>query len=206
MNIDFKKAFTCPTHGNSPKWIVSDGKNVGPLKRRVDHLTELDHEQSDERILTQSTKSADRVFLNSKKERLLVCQLVTGEVSMNDFVEISEMSSDNGLLIIDLVRHILEIFPDEMPQFYKKFIANISKLTSVRGLLQVLTTEPLQYLEDFCRQTLNLHLHTSQQQLKSVTSNLPALWPDLDAMCNSENSQYLPRAVSIIILKLLKIR
>ena len=97
---------------------------------------------------------------------------------MNDFVEISEMSSDNGLLIIDLVRHILEIFPDEMPQFYKKFIANISKLTSVRGLLQVLTPEPLQYLEDFCRQTLNLHLHISQQQLKSVTSNLPALWPD----------------------------
>ena len=36
--FDIKKAFTCPTHGTSPQWIVSDGKALGPLKRRVKHL------------------------------------------------------------------------------------------------------------------------------------------------------------------------
>ena len=100
LDIDFKRAFSCPTHGSSPTWVVSDGKNVGPLKRRVGHLKELDAEQSDEKILVQSTKSKDRVFLSSKKERLSVCELLTGELFMNDFSGISEITSSNGLLII----------------------------------------------------------------------------------------------------------
>ena len=32
--FDLEKAFTCPTRGTSPKCIVSDGKALGPLKRR----------------------------------------------------------------------------------------------------------------------------------------------------------------------------
>ena len=38
LDMDFKKAFTCPTHGNSPVWVVSDGKRLGPLKRHVDRV------------------------------------------------------------------------------------------------------------------------------------------------------------------------
>ena len=127
--------------------MVSDGKNVGPLKRRVGHLKELDTETSDEKILVQSTKF---------KERLIVCQLLTGELSMIDFAEISEMTSSNGLLLIELVRHILEKFPEDMPSCFKHFIANVSKPTSVRGLLQVLSAEPLEYLEQYCKEALNM--------------------------------------------------
>ena len=154
LDIDFKKAFSCPRHGNSPKCVVSDGKSLGPLKRRVDHLQELCKEESDDRVLQQSTQSKKRVFLTSKKERAAVCQILTGDISMQDFCEVSEITSDNGRLIMDMVRHILQTFPDEMPSSYKHFIANVCKPTSVRGLLQVLTSEPLEFLEQFCKRQL----------------------------------------------------
>ena len=206
LDIDFKKAFSCPTHGNSPTWIVSDGKSLGPLKRRVSHLKELYKAQDDESILTQSTKSKDRVFLSSKKERMLVCQVLTGDIPMVEFAEISDVTSSNGLLLIELVRHILDKFPEEMPSCYKKFLANVSKPTSVRGLFQVLSPEPLNYLELYCKEELNLRIHSSQKQLQCVVSSLPAIWPALDAMCTLENSVYLPKQVSTILLRLLNIR
>ena len=125
---------------------------------------------------------------------------------MNDFSEISEITSENGLLIIELVRHILEKFPEEMPTCYKHFIANVSKPTSVRGLLQVLSPEPLEYLEQYCKEELNIRTHPAQQQLKCIVSSLPAIWPDLDAMCSLENSEYLPKEAANIMLKILQMR
>ena len=206
LEMDFKSAFSCPTHGSSPAWVVSDGKNMGPLKRRVDHLKELDRESSDNNILAQSTTFKNRIFLNSKKERMLVCQLLTSELSMIDFAEVSDLTSANGLLIIELVRHILEKFPEGMPSCYKHFLANISKPTSVRGLLQVLTPEPLVYLEQYCKEELNLRDHRMQKQLQCIATNLPAIWPDLDSICNIENSEYLPKQVSEILLTILRMR
>ena len=48
----------------SPHWIGSDGKNTGPLKRRVDHLKELLPINND-KILQQSTKFKDRTKLSA---------------------------------------------------------------------------------------------------------------------------------------------
>ena len=206
LEMDWKRAFSCPTHGSSPAWIVSDGKNLGPLKRRVNHLKELDRHETDESVLEQSTKFKDRVFLSEKKERVIVCQLITGDMPMLDFAEVSEITSPNGQLLVSLVRHIVEKFPDEMPACYKSFIANVSKPTSVRGLLQVLSPEPLEYLEEYCKEVLDVRSHSSQHQLKVLDSSLPAIWPDLDEVCNIENSVFLPKPVSQIILRLLKIR
>ena len=206
LDLDFKAAFSCPTHGNSPVWIVSDGKNMGPLKKRVDHLKELVPEASDDNVLVQITTHKNRVFLSSKKERSIVCQVLTGDVTMQDFAEISDMTSSNGLLIIEIARHILETFPEGMPACYRHFLANVCKPTSVRGLLQVLSSEPLLYLEQFCKEELNLHAHSSQRQLKCVAASLPAVWPDLNRICNLTNSEFLPKEVSTVVLKLLSIR
>ena len=144
--------------------------------------------------------------LASKKERILVCQVVTGYITFQNFAEISDMTSTNGLLIIAIARHILEKFPEGMPSCYRHFLANVCKPTSVRGLLQVLSSEPLLYLEQFCKEELNLHAHSSQMQLKCVATSLPAIWPDLDRICNLTNSEFLPKEVSTVILKLLSIR
>ena len=205
IDMDWKKIFSCPDHGTSPHWIVADGKNTGPLKRRVDHLKELLPMENDA-ILQQSTKFKDRIFLSTKSERQNVCQMLTGNISMTDFAEITEMRSENGQMVIELVRHILQNFPDEMPKAYRNFLKNICSPASVRGLLQVLSAEPLQYLEQFSRQHLDLRSVAAQRQLKCVATNLPAVWPDLDQICTLENSVFLPRPVAVIVLKLLEIR
>ena len=81
---------------------------------------------------------------------------------------------------MNLVRHNVQKFPDDMPACYKSFMANNCKPTSVRGLLQVLSPEPLEYLEEYCKEILDVRSPYSQHQLKVLESSLPAIWPDLD--------------------------
>ena len=163
--------------------------------RNVSHLSELKSETSDSNILSQSTKFRDRLFLPTKSERQNVCDLVTCKITMQDFVETSEMRSPNSQLIIELVRHILIKFPDEMPQCYRNLLSNISKPCSVRALLQVNELETLSHLQQFCLGNLNLRSCQSQQQLQSVAKSLPAVWPDLDQISIIENSEFLPPRV-----------
>ena len=105
ISMDFKSAFSCPKHGNSPSWIVVDGKNMGPLLKRVSHLSELKSESSDPTVLDQSSVSTNRIFLGSKSERMLVCQLVSESIDMRDFIQSTEITSPNGRLVVDFALH-----------------------------------------------------------------------------------------------------
>ena len=71
--IRFKKEdFMCLDCGQTPKYIVADGKMTAPTVRKVQHLDELSPEENDEQILSQGSLCKDRVFLHRKKERDLV--------------------------------------------------------------------------------------------------------------------------------------
>ena len=80
---DDLKTFSCPNCGNSPKYLVADGKSDGPSKRRVDHLKELGTADDDTGFLPQASKFKDRTFLSNQAERTAICQLVTGEQTCN---------------------------------------------------------------------------------------------------------------------------
>ena len=68
--IRFKKEdFMCLDCGQTPKYIVADGKMTAPTVRKVQHLDELSPEENDEQILPQGSLFKDRVFLHRKKER-----------------------------------------------------------------------------------------------------------------------------------------
>ena len=66
----------------------------------------------------------------------------------------------------------------------------------------MMSPEPLEYLEEFSKEVLDVRSHANQHQLHVLQTNLPAIWPDLDEMCTLENSVFLPREVSTIILTL----
>ena len=70
LQFDTAVAFSCPCHGTSPHWVVADGKALGPLKRRVEHLSEFDVRDGDSVVLEQSTNYKDRIFMNIKKGKL----------------------------------------------------------------------------------------------------------------------------------------
>ena len=104
--FNIEKAFSCPTHGTSPSWIVSDGKSLGPLKRNVKHLSELDIAEEDDSVLSQSTHYQNRIFLSVKKERVEIVKLLTGDITMEEFTLTQDITTENGILVINLVGYI----------------------------------------------------------------------------------------------------
>lgn len=205
--IQFRKEdYLCPNCGDSPNYIVCDGKTDGPTKRKVAHLHELDRADDDESVLCQGSVFQDRVFLSENRERKQVCCLLTNTTSSDEFLESDEMTTENGRMVVTLVQRISLNWPDEIPQAYKRFLSNICKYSSVAGYMQVLSVQPLDFLAEFCQETLDIRSAGNSDKLKQVTEELPALWPNLIDILNLEKTSYLPEDVSNIILKLIDIR
>ena len=205
LKFDETSAFSCPTHGSTPRFLNADGKNLGPTKRKVRNLTELEKHEDDHEVLPQSTFFSTRVFMSDINERNLVVQLLSGNLSMNDFCE-SEIRSENGRLLVNLVRALDHTDAETVPRPYKRFIENVCKPTSVRGLLQVTRHEPLLYLKLFCDGSMNLKSLEHRQELSCVMKELPVFWPMLEEICNFEKSCILPTQVADIVLKMLVVR
>ena len=201
-----KEDFLCPSCGDSPKYIVCDGKTEGPTKRKVNHLHELDAPEDDESPLPQGSRFEDRVFLFENRERKLVCNLLTDVITMEEFLQSDIVLSSNGQLVKNLIERISQTWPDEIPKPYKEILANISKNTSVAGYLQVLSNEPLNNLAEFCLQSLDIRAAENSEIQKEIGGEMPALWPNLVEILNLEHLDFLPGDLSSIILKLIEIR
>ena len=98
--IKFRKEdFLCPSCGDSPSYIVCDGKTDGPTKRKVEHLQELYKAKDDSSVLCQGSSFKDLVFLSETKERKLVCKLLTDTVSYYKFFYSEDIATENGLML-----------------------------------------------------------------------------------------------------------
>ena len=156
--------------------------------------------------MCQGTFFQDRVFLSENRERKLVCRLLTGSLSYADFLESEEISTQNGLLVKTLVERVSIDWPDEIPTPYKRFIGNISKYSSVAGFLQVTGPESLDILEAYCQERLDLRSATNSEKQKIISSELPALWPNMLDILNLEKKNFLHSDISNILLKMIQIR
>ena len=201
-----KEDFMCDDCGQTPKYIVADGKMTAPTIRKVQHLDELSPEEDDNQVLPQGSHFKDRVYLKRKKERELVTNLLTENISIPDFIASNEIQSDNVQMLIPLLERIEENWPAEIPAEYKRLICNLCKATSVASYLQVTSDEPLQILQSFCEQTVNVRSAENQQNIKILAQELPALWPNLLDIMILESSQFLPNDVAEIVKKMILIR
>ena len=172
----------------------------------MDHLTELDHEDDDDEILNQGSHFQDRVFLSNISERQLVCQLVMGGITPREFSISLDITSENGCMLKWLVSDINTRYHGQIPKVFVRFLTNISKPTSVAGLLQSTGPEALKFLEDFAKETLHLRHRTNKDKLSIVAKELPAFWPMLLEILNEEKSNFLNPFLATIVLKLLDIR
>ena len=75
----------CDDCGQTPKYIVADGKMTAPTIRKVQHLDELSPEEDDKQVWPHGSYIKDRVYLKRKKERKLVNNLLTENISICDF-------------------------------------------------------------------------------------------------------------------------
>ena len=199
-----REDFICPNCGETPAYIVCDGKQLGPRSVHTKHLSELGPAEGDEDILEQSTKFKDRCFLIKKKERNLLKGLVTGEKNFQDFAAY-QMQTGNGRLVKALVSRLSRDDNDKF-EHYKDLLENISKMTPVCGFLQVNKKDTLPFLKAFCRRTLDLRNNAHNEKLSQIQTELPALWPALEKILSIERTNFLPEDVNKIMLKLIEIR
>ena len=94
-----------------------------------------------------------------------------------------------------------------LPKAYSRLIRNISIPTSVAGLIQVTHKKPLDILKAFCRKEIDLLSVSNIPSLQLVQEQMPPFWNILNSIIKlEESSQYLPKDVAAITLKLLEIR
>lgn len=198
------QSFICPSCGDTPKYLVGDGKTLGITKRKVNGLTELKHHPDDLQILSQGSSFKERTFIEKRQERGSICNFLQNPNDIENLEE--DLRSENGQLVLNLVRRLHTQWPDEVPKPYKTFIANISKETSAAGYLNVTSKESLTLLSRFCRGNIDLLSHDNMSLLQKVQRELPAVWKNITDLVNLENRHDLPQDVSVILLKILKIR
>ena len=116
------------------------------------------------------------------------------------------MSLNPFHLVHELVQRISLSSPDDIPKHFKRLLGNICKISSVAGFLQILTSESLEILEEYCNQSLDLRSAEHAEKQKMIKEEMPALWPNVIDILNLENANYLPGDVSSIILKMIHIR
>ena len=172
----------------------------------MDHLGELDHAEDDEEILSQGSHFRDRVFLSEIVERKLVCSLVTQVITVAEFLVSPDIQTANGVMLSQLVRHIDLRFSGELPKEYARLLPNISKPTSVAGLLQCTGPAALKHLGDFANQTLDLRHRSNSNMLNVVQKELPVFWHMLLDILNLEKTNFMNQLLANIVNKLLSIR
>ena len=88
--------FICPKCTASPPYLVFDGIDIAPSKRKIEHLHKLDAPGGEDQGLPQGGFFKDRVFLTSSDERDLVCKLLTNEVTMEEFLAEDIINTNNA--------------------------------------------------------------------------------------------------------------
>ena len=106
------------------------------------------------------------------------------------------------IAIFELVEVIMARFPGQIPKIYKRFLANISKPTSVAGLLQCTGPVALHYLSDFANQSLDLLHFSNRDKLEIIAREFPIL---LDIL-NQEKTNFMNPILTAIVKQLLEIR
>ena len=80
------------------------------------------------------------------------------------------------------------------------------KETSVAGLLQVTSKQPLKILKKFCQRDLDITKISNSAYLRCLQEEVPPFFDMLEQIRKEEKADYLPEDVSTIVLTLLRIR
>ena len=128
-----------------------------------------------------------------------------GNISPSEFVNATTASAQSNLLktLVDRLDDQYQAVPTE----YNQFLDDLRKISSVPGLLQVNSSEPLRYLKKFCISELDLRHPSNMEKLRIVENELPALWSSLLQILTLEKEdKYPPSDVASIVLELIKMR
>ena len=171
-----KRCFSCIRCLTNPSFFSVDATQIGPKKRKVRHLNELDRNPEDRQVLGQGSKFKDYVFLSEKKERDEVGNLLAGTMSMEEFIGSTDVITENGRMLQSVLRRVEEDSPFRLPKPYQRLLEEVSKPSLVVGIMQVEKEEMLNILKRFCEGTLDIREAENRQQLYLLISEVPSFW------------------------------
>ena len=201
-----KKTFICPSCTELPPFLVFDGKQLGPQKRKVNHIHELGANEGD-KIFGRASEKKDRLFLPVLSDRKRIIELLGNHITSNEFLQNGLVSPISGNLLVSLITRLLvNEGKSELPKAYNKFISACSKASSVSGFLQVSSPRSLEILRGFCVEAVNIRDIENWQYLKIVAEEMPPLWLMLVKILDYEKTSYLPLDVANIVEHLIRVR
>ena len=97
-------------------------------------------------------------------------------------------------------------YPDSVPQCYQNFLREVSSNVPCAGIMQVTSKQSISILKNFCKQKLDLRNGEHKSKLDHICSQIPVFWRLLNSICVFEESNFLPKDVATIVLKMIHIR
>ena len=177
---------------------------MGPLSSKLENVKELGPHPDNIDPLEQSTSYYDRIFLKDKKERMLMIKLITETISPEEFLE-SEVESENGRILQRLVKNVYGHHRC-VPKQYLNFLADLSKVTSITGYIQITSSRVLDLLQDFINRTLDIFSANQKNNLDIIRKEVPALWKSIYEIMLLEKSRHLDDDMKEIMQKLIDMR
>ena len=187
LEFDYSECFTCLNCSKSPRYLTADGVALAVLQRKFQSLgiSELTTHKNDKHILSQGSYHHDRVFLNQPSEREAFQKMLLDEIKVSEFIDSNNITSMNGMLLVNIVKRNSNIHPDHLPSCYKKFFHELAKNVPACGIIQVTNKgkDALKFLRSFCKEELNLRNGEHCDELYVVRSQLPAFWKTINDIC-----------------------
>ena len=209
-NIRFRDedwmCFHCGGGSHTPRYLVVDGKMMGPNKKYAGHLNELDRHEDDKGYLEQGCQHKNRVFFGVPIERKAIGNLLKNVTTYQDFLH-ENISSQTGVMVRDLLMRVYPAFNNELPTAYRRFLLGLTKNMGVNGLLQCKSDTALEILDQFCTQRRDLRNVSEIAQVTRLKKEIPVFWTILSDILKIETSHHwLPHDVSQIVRAVIVIR
>lgn len=174
---------------------------MGPLSSKLEHVEEFGPHPDNAEPLEQSTSYYDRIFLKDKKERMLMIKLITETISPEEFLQ-SEVESENAHILQRLVKNVYG-HHQCVPKQYLDFLADLSKVTSITGYIQITNGKVLHLLQDFINGTIDIFSGNQKKNLDHIRKEVPALWKSIYQIMLLEKSRHLNDDMKEILQKLI---
>ena len=107
------------------------------------NLSELGPHPNDNESLQQGSTHDIRTFIKSSKERKILTKFLAGDMTISQFCQEKELTSQNAQLIIEVVKRLKNNNLTNLPKSYANFLIEICKNVPVVGLIQVTNKKPL---------------------------------------------------------------
>ena len=145
LSLDVEEAFQCGNCGKSPRYLVADGTSIAPTKRKLmqHNLSELGPHPHDKQSLSQGSTHEIRTFISSSKDRKVLTKFLAGDMTISQFSQHKEITSENAKLIVAVVKRLKANNLKDLPLCYSKFLVECSKNVPVAGIIQVTGKKPL---------------------------------------------------------------